>query len=69
MAYGDQTVIVIVATEGAVDDWAAYQFGPVGPDTSAAKLIDHAARSGDKIDSALAARLFEDWGRRLSWRG
>jgi hypothetical protein len=52
---------LIVAVEGAVGDWAAYE----GPCKDGAMEV---MRTGCKLSMALAASLFPDWAPRLNWR-
>ena len=70
MAYGDfeaQSVmryganILVVATEGGADVWAAY----ARPMPTTAQEV---RSNGEKISYEEAARLFPEWAERLSWR-
>ena len=68
MAYCDKKVILIVAVEGAVQDWAAY-FKYLDDDNVFIKeLIEHVAARGDKLTEETARPLFRDWAKNLSWR-
>ena len=69
MAYGDKKVILIVAVEGAVQDWAAYfKYVDNSVDVSIKELIEYVATRGDKLLEETARPLFRDWAKKLSWR-
>jgi len=55
--------ILIVATEGAVKDWAAYMESPWSGNT-----VDDVARQGDKLWKELAEKIFPELAEELRWR-
>ena len=58
--------VAIAAVAGGADDWAAY----IGAASAASEweAYGYVARTGAKLDRALAEFLFPDAAARLSWR-
>ena len=53
--------VIVVATEGAIKDWAAYIAAIIGYDTDEEEDINYAATHGTKLNPEIAIAIFPEF--------